>query len=372
MSQETIEWLNENVMYGFAAHREHWDRTQVFTQGGKPWFATDDYRHSYPDAIPVDDVNNTLFCWEPLEASCFVRLIADGPDDAEMIDSDGDMVKHIRAENRKAIVRPDTMDVLGVFTDNYQPHSYRQWLIENVASIIDGEVGISSAGLLRRGGQAWVSIELPDDIEVAGAGSIRPCIIAATSLDGTMATTYATRIMRPECDNSLRITLNADGHTLKIKHSSRSIGRLNDARDALGLIYRIGEEAQQWFDALASVDVTDAQFRQIVKQLAPVPDPVVTNGKVTNQRSITIAERKQSEMLNLWADDPRAAPWNGTLAGAFHAVNTWQQHMVSQDDVMLRRQMTGTLSGAFDKADAEFWNVVNGLELSLPELLVAS
>jgi len=367
MSKETIQWLNENVMYGFAAHRSNWDASMSFGQGGKPWFADENYQYLYQDGIPVQDVIDNLFWWTPVEAEPLIRVVCD-IDDAHSFLDDGTPYRYVADPKRKAILRPDTLEVFGYFgKDSYTVHGYEQWLITNVANLIDdGEVGISSAGLLRGGGQAWVSIELPDDIEVAGAGHIRPCIIAATSCDGTLATTYATRIMRPECDNSLRISLNASGNTMRVKHSARSMNRISDARQALGLIYQMGDVAQQWFDELANVDVSDRQFDQIIRGLAPIPDPDVVDGKVKNQRAITIATGKQSALLDMWNHDPRSAPWNGTLAGAFHAVSTWQQHDIPQDDVLVRRQMIGSLSGGFDKAEQEFWTIVSGMGLHIP------
>jgi hypothetical protein len=126
--------------------------------------------------------------------------------------------------------------------------------------------------------------------------------------------------------------------------------------------------AQQWFDGLADVDVTDSQFAQIVRHLTPIPTPDVVDGKVRNQRAITIATTKQNELELMWSFDDRAAPWHGTLAGAYHAVSTWQQHDIPNDDVQVRRQMVGTMSGSFDKAEAEFWNVVGDMGLHIPVL----
>jgi phage/plasmid-like protein (TIGR03299 family) len=372
MSAETLTWLNNNVMYGFAHHRSQWDFTQKFSQGDKPWFAQDDYRFLYPDAIPVEDVMQHLFNWEPVEQVPHIQVPCT-IDDADGMTPDGAPYRWVADTKRKAIVRPDTNDVFGYFgATSYKIHGYSEWLIQNVANLLDaGEVGISSAGLLRGGGQAWVSIELPDDIEVAGAGHIRPCIIAATSLDGSLATVYATRIMRPECDNSLRISLGASGSTLRVKHSSRSIGRIADARAALGIIYQAGEMATEWFDQLTDVDVSNAQFELLVRGLAPIPDADVVDGKVKNQRAITIATKKQEELTHLWTSDRRAAPWQGTLAGAFHAVNTWQQHFLPQDDVLIRRQMVGTVSGTYDKAEMEFWALVDGLGIQTPAAVAA-
>ena len=72
---------------------------------------------------------------------------------------------------RKAIVRPDTGAILGIFRTGYKVHDYDQWLIHNVEGILDADLHIGSAGLLRGGAVAWVQVEMADTLNAAGAGS---------------------------------------------------------------------------------------------------------------------------------------------------------------------------------------------------------
>lgn len=372
MSKETFQWLNENVMFGCIDTRKTWGPGTSFGNGEKPWFADENYQHAYGGPIPAEDVIENLFYWQAREGDLTVRIPVGDIEVADGLDDNGEPYKNMIVPNKKAIIRPDTNLVMGVFSDGYQVHNYEPWFLDVTKQLVDGELGISSAGLLRGGAQAWVSLELPDDVEVAGAGHIRPCIIAASSMDGSLATTYATRVMRPECDNSLHWSLAAEGGTFKVKHSSRSMNRLDEARSALGIIYQMTEQAEQWFNKLADVDVTDAKFRSIIANMVPIPDPDVRDGKVKNQRGITIAETKHTELWNLWSADDRAAPWRGTLAGAYHAVNTWNEHMVPQDDNLVRRQMSGTLNGTFDAKDREFWRIVEQLDIVVPDVVGAT
>ena len=48
---------------------------------------------------------------------------------------DGRPFRFQQVDDRKAIVRSDTMDVLGVFSDGYAPHPYGTWLVSNVANL---------------------------------------------------------------------------------------------------------------------------------------------------------------------------------------------------------------------------------------------
>lgn len=366
MSKETIQWLNENTMIGYTTDRDRWAKNawSVMDNGVmKAWWQQPSYNLGYEGAIPVEDVRDRLFNWEPIEAPIMLKKPCQvGEEDA--IDGTGQAFQWVPDLSRKAIMHPTSDHVYGYFgTETYQVHGYNQWLINNVANIIDGEIGIASAGLLRNGGVAYVTIELPEGVTTEVAGfEHRPSIVASTSIDGTKATTYSLVSFVPICDNSLMAAEESAGAAFKVKHTSKSLSRISDARDALGLIYESGEKISKFIDSLVNIDVTDEQFRQIISGMAEVPDAelALKGGKqvVKNQRAITIAESKQADLWNLWTVDPRANKWNGTLLGAYQAANTWNEHFRSRNDNQVDRLMTGTLNGAFAKMDKEFWSIV--------------
>lgn len=383
MSAETLEWLNENTMIGFTAEREKyagqgWTTFNTTTGQNEAWWHQDGYKLGYPGAIPADEVIKHLFHWTPVECPITLRVPC-GADEADGQDGTGAYYRLVPDMQRKAMIRPDNDTVFGYFgKESYKPHLYPEWLIDGPAKIVDSELGIGTAGLLRGGGVAYVTLELPDMVRIGAGMDIRPWIVASTSLDGTRATTFKTGSFAPVCDNSLdAFFFGGDEGKFKVKHSSKSMGKLADARTALGLVYQHAEEMSAFLDSLATVDVTDQQFQQIIAQIAPVPAPEHQPGKngavqVKNQRSITIAEGKQNDLTNLWLRDPRAAPWTGTLLGAFQSFNTWNEHFRPQNSNGVERMMLGTLDGSFAKADADFFQIVAGLEIDMPESLLTS
>lgn len=372
MSQETIQWLNDNTLLGFTADKDKW-AGNGFMVNGKAWWQNATFTGGFEAGIPVDEILNRLFYWQPQESEITVRVPADDIEIADGIGEDGEPYTTLIDPDRKAIVRPDTQQILGVFKSGYQIHDYEQWLLDQPASIVDeskGELGFSSAGLLRKGGVAYVTIELPDTVTTQHGDGLRPAILACTSLDGTKATTYKVVVMRPVCDNSLSMVLGGAGNQTKIKHSSRSLGRIGEVRDTLGLVYKVADEMVAFMDACADTAVTDKQFERIVQHLVPVVTPIVTAGRVENQRSVTIQQNKHQELQQLWRADRRAQ--HGTLAGAWQAYNTWAEHMLSQNDNKVEAVMLGTIDGTFDKADAEFWSVVAGLDIVVPQMSAAA
>ena len=383
MSQETMEWLNSNTMIGFTANREAykhmgWGMTYDEASGeNRAWWYMPEFANGYPGAIPVEEVERVLFNWEPIETEIMHKR-RDGINESncDAVDGNGPFI-WVPSDKYKGIMHPETEYEFGVFgRDSYTIHTYKDWLIDNLSRLLDSEVGIGTAGLLRQGGVAYVSVEIPENISVAGF-EFRPMLVAATSVDGTKATTYKMVDQVPVCDNTLEIGLQSgEGGMVKIRHSSKSLSRLGDARDALGIIYKHAEEMERFLQSLSDVDVTDAQFNQIVKTIKPIPDPEVSvkGGKsvITNQRAITIADNTQQDLRKLWHSDPRVTPWTGTLLGAFQATNTWHNHMRSNSDNGVERVMTSTLANNVAKFDREFFEIVAGIEdIVVPESLSA-
>src|SRR5690606_39534001 len=111
-------------------------------------------------------------------------------------------------------------------------------LICSCEFILDADVAIGSAGLLRVGAVAWVHVEMEDTLEVEGV-KYRPFLTAATSLDGSLASTYQTGSQVVVCDNTLSVALGQDiEHRFKIRHSAHSLNRIGEVRDALRIVHQ--------------------------------------------------------------------------------------------------------------------------------------
>ncbi|MFE6222996.1 DUF932 domain-containing protein [Streptomyces sp. NPDC057854] len=326
MSRETLEWLSNNTLIGFTEKRGHaWHHR-----------AGDD--NTYADAIPVEHVHKRLFSWTAEERPLYVG--GSGPYPKNWAEE---------VSGRKAIVRSDTGDVMGIFRDGYQPHQYGEWLLDNVASILDADLQVGSAGLLRGGAVAWVSVEMPDTVETPEGVEFRPFLLACTSFDGSIATTYKEVVTSVVCDNTMSAALREDGATVKVRHSSQSLTRIQSVRDALGIVHKISEDFQAEVSRLTAVQVDDVMWERIVKELVPMPDD-----PVQSKRAATMATTKREVMMRLWRHDERVAPWAGTAFGAWQAFNTYGQHEgIVRGMSRQERNMLNAVNGTIEKSDAE-------------------
>lgn len=334
MSKETHQWLAENVLVGYTEKR------------GRAWHYQDGDTNHYPMAIPVADVEKRLFHWEAEELPLYA-----GSNPTAL-------------PEHKAIGRSDTGLIMGVFKQGYQPHQPAEWLVGNVATILDtntGDLGIGSAGLLRGGRQAFVSVEVPDTITTPEGVAFRPNLLAVTSFDGTLATTYKGVVTNVVCDNTMAAGLREGGGAFKVKHSRHSMGKAQEARDALGMVFAIAADFAEEVKGLCEQEVTDAEFERLIKaEFAPAPKG--KDGKAPSKRAVTMADNKRADLLTLWRHDERVAPWRGTGYGVVQALNTWHHHVQShKGDNRAERNMIRMVSGDTEKEDREVMGVLAGV-----------
>ncbi|GAA3138930.1 DUF932 domain-containing protein [Nonomuraea roseoviolacea] len=324
MSKESLQWLNENTLIGFTEKRGTAWHYRAGLQGTEP--------NHYPGAIPVADVQRRLFAWDALSRPLYVE----------------DPVTGGLAEvpERQAIVRSDNGHVMGIFSDGYEPHPYREWLLDTIGRLLDDDLSIGSAGLLRSGAVAWVSVEVPENIRTPEGVEFRPNLFGATSFDGSLATTFKRAVTNIVCDNTMAAGLAERGQQIKIKHSRHSKLRIGEARQALNIVYEVADAFTARVRQLCHTSVSSTQWAAFLDAYAPVP--------VEIGRGRTLAEAKRDTLAKLWRHDNRVAPWAGTGWGVLQAVNTYVQHEQSVRGAgRVERNYLGAVTGGIDELDRE-------------------
>lgn len=310
MSRETIQWLNTMTLIGNTDQRGNAWHYRASDQGGES--------NHYPGFIPVGDVVRRLFDWEAVSRRVAVEVPADIETMTHM-SNEGYPMRWIVQEDRQAIASSDDHTVMGLFKDGYQLHQYRQWLLTNVESILGEGLGVSSAGLLRGRANAWVEVSVPDTITTPEGVAFRPNLLACTSFDGSLASTYKMTSQLTVCDNTRDVALASSGARLKVKHSRNSMGRVPEVREALALVHTVADAFAAEVKAECETAVSNIQFREVLAAVFPIDDP-------TAKRAVTIAQDKRGEISRLYNYDPRVAPWKGTAFGVVQAFNTWSHH----------------------------------------------
>lgn len=285
MSRETGQWLNDNVVT--------WERA---------WHQAADSSNIYPGGVPMEVVRELLTSWTPEEIELY---------DADM--------KHI--EEFKAIRRSDTQEIFAVHGDGYQTHTYKDWLTDTVTDSIasDEDVIISSAGLLKKGAQAWVVVQRPMVAHAHGGVEFWPFLTLSTSLDGSMSTQINKNNQVAVCDNTLEIERNINTQFL-FRHTKGSGSRLAEFRGVAAALAEGETDFAKEVNRLLETSVDPTQFQKFLETQVPIKDD---DGPAKKTRS----ERKRQEITQLYKADERAASWTGTAYGVLQAFNTWDQHL---------------------------------------------
>lgn len=355
MSKETIAWLNTQTLIGNTDKRGTAWHYRAEDQG--------DESNHYPGPIPVADVERRLFAWEAISRPSFTT-VPSSIEEATGVDDDGQPYKLILIEGEQRIVRSDTGAVMGpAFKAGYRMHQYREWLLSNVATILDDDLGISSAGLLKGGAVAWVEVSVPDSIETPQGVTFRPNLLAATSFDASVATCYGRKVTDTVCDNTMAGALGEKDQKIKFKHTRYSTLKAGQAREALAMVYSLADDYMAQLAALEAIKVTPTQFSKFVDKLVLTDSTgKVREWKDLEGRSKTMASNKRDGLVRLYNHDLRVAPWAGTAIGVVKAVNTFVHHEgIVRGADRAERNMLSTIEGKFDSLDQDTLNLLTSV-----------
>ncbi len=296
MSRESLTWLNTNTLIGFTDKRGtawHWRAQEQGEQS-----------NHYRGPIPLEDVQDRLFHWQAKSR----RLAVEVP--AQVVDAthweSGLPMRWTVLEDKQAICRSDNDTVMGVFGTGYTRHQYREWLLSAVADLLHDDLAISSAGLLRGGAIAWVEVSMPDTITTPEGVAFRPNLLATTSFDGSIATTYKRTVTDTVCDNTRELALSEVGQEVKVKHSRHSHAQLGPARQALAMVHTLADDFAQEVARLCRVEVTPSQWEAFLD--AHIPRVHTTTGLPLTGRSHTMADTKRTASLRSTGPTPGCRP----------------------------------------------------------------
>ena len=348
MSRESLQWLNTNTLIGCTDKRGtawHWRAEQQGEQS-----------NHYPGPIPIDDVHERLFHWQAKSR----RLAVEVP--AQVVDAthweSGLPMRWTVVEDRQAICRSDDDSVMGIFGTGYVRHQYREWLLTAVADLLDDDLAISSAGLLRGGAIAWVEVSMPDTITTPEGVAFRPNRLATTSFDGSIATTYKRTVTDTVCDNTRELALAEPGQEVKVKHSRNSHAQLAPARQALQMVHTLADEFAAEVAQLCAITVTPGEWQRFLDVQVPRVD---ASGQPLTGRALTLAGTRRDTLAGLYRSDPRVAPWSGTAHGVLQAVSTYDQHIGVTRGDRAERNSLKTITGEFGRLDRSTWHTLQPL-----------
>lgn len=189
------------------------------------------------------------------------------------------------------------------------------------ALVDDGGMKYETAGSLFGGRRVFLSMELPEGIEVPGdKGSVQVYILITNSHDGSSPLIAAVTPVRSVCSNTVALALRQATRTFRIRHTGSIEGKLQQARDALGITFTYREEFSRIAGRLALAKVTNRQVEAILREAFPVPE--------SQDKPERIDQSDFAKALDVYRTSENLDPIRGTGWGLLQAVGEYVDHVI--------------------------------------------
>lgn len=256
-------------------------------------------------------------------------------------DSSGTLREH-RA--RKVLYRSDTLQPLSVVGADYvtvQPAGILRFMSDLIAH---AGFEMETAGSLCGGAKIWALARVNDGAPVVGHDAVRPYILAATSYDASLATTFKFTAIRVVCYNTL--TMSSGGQTevdktegavvqcVRITHATTP--DYEDVRRSLGIVLTAWDRFLVQARMLAETPVSEKFVSEYLRALLATKDDAA---KVEESR----AYKRIMQIVRGEGEPTRTLPEaRGTAWGALNAVTWYVDHERGRPDTGLNSAWFGT------------------------------
>ena len=170
-------------------------------------------------------------------------------------------------------------DVLGVVGERYVPLQNED-LFDFGDLMLDGGGRWETAGSIKGGRQVFGSLALEREtvLDPNGVGDkVNTYLLINTSHDGSVAIQASITPVRVVCANTLNLALGQRGRngsvkqSFKIRHTATASGKVQQAREALGLANAYMDEFDVMAKNMIETEISKAKFDEIVALAYPAP-----------------------------------------------------------------------------------------------------
>lgn len=221
---------------------------------------------------------------------------------------------------RKATVRSDTNEILGVVGTSYQPIQNQQCFGFMDSVVADGQLRYHTAGALGKGERVWLLGKLPGEIRIKESEDVtEQYLLLSNSHDGSSSLRVFFTPIRVVCANTLGMAeRRGKGQGVSVMHKGDLAAKVGEAQEILGLAKRFYDDLEGRINQLASHYPSREQLTRYFEQLYPDSD----HGKTRR------AENVRTELFRLFESgmgqdisETKLTTWS-----AFNAVTEYVDH----------------------------------------------
>lgn len=252
----------------------------------------------------------------------------------------------IVVDRQYAVIRdnpfePGKIDVLGRSAGEH----YHPFQNEESAELLDtitdefGGAHYETAGSLNDGRNTFVTMKVPQTMNIGGVDPVDTYLVALNSHDGQSSFQFMVTPVRIVCANTQAAAVRQAKAIFKVRHTRGGAGAvLSQAREALGLTFKYMEEFEKEAQKLIEQEYTNNQFVRLTASLFPTPDDA-------SDKQVENAKVHRLALTDLFKSSPTATEIRGTRWAAYQAVTEYFDHVID------KRGAVGQ-AASFDRAKA--------------------
>jgi len=211
-------------------------------------------------------------------------------------------------------------DVLAIVGSKYQIVQNEQ-LFECGDNLLHGGASWESAGSIKGGRVVFGSLVIPREFTLDEQGAndkTTTYLLVHTSHDGSVSVQASITPVRVVCQNTLNLALGSVKQSFKLRHTQSVDGKIQVAREALGLTYNYMDDFEKEAKSLFETEVNDKKFHEIITAIYPKPDKDATKAQKTKW------DNKIVLLNGIYHESPTNANIKGTAWGV---LNTLTEHI---------------------------------------------
>lgn len=224
-----------------------------------------------------------------------------------------------------AVVRTNPLtggrDYLGVVGNVYDPiqneanAEFLQMLVDEFGA------NLETAGSLSNGRDVFITMKLPHTMEIQGVDGFvdktEYYLAALNNHSGQSAFRVILSPVRIVCRNTQQWAIQAAKSSWKIRHTETAMQRVQEAREALGIVWKSVDTVDAEFQRMSEIPVKFEEAKMFAENLFGL-DRVDPEGAAATRR-----RNASGQVLNLFTNSPTIKPIAGTRYALYNAVTEY-------------------------------------------------
>lgn len=252
----------------------------------------------------------------------------------------------IISDNSFFTFRTDTGGILGDKLGRQYVPVQNEEALNVVEELVKYGCSIETAGALFGGAQAFICVEIPDQIKVNGSDIVKQYAIVACGHDGSMAILAYFTNTRVVCNNTLQISLKDAIQKISVRHTKSAGDKLKEAGKIMRAALDNKAAMQAAYQGMADANITQTQFFDYIGnvffQEAEIKE--MQSGKKAGEVLSTRKVNVIKDVLDYSQRGPGQAEIKGTMWQAYNAVTGYFANVKKYEAA--ENRMDGLLFGS--------------------------